>query len=121
MATIRCIKANMLNPRFFNSWVLEYISNYRHRYEVYYGGGGSGKSYGAVQKVVLKAKLNVRKILVVRKVATTIRDSIYAVVKSILVKSGTPYKENKSNMTLTLNNGSVFIFKGMDKRMGLFM
>ena len=94
--------------------MLNSIDDYTHRYEVYYGGGGSGKSVGAVQKIVLKAKLNPRKILVVRKVASTLRDSIYTVVRSILAQSKTNFIENKTNMTLSLENGSVFIFKGMD-------
>ena len=94
--------------------MLNSIDDYTHRYEVYCGGGGSGKSVGAVQKIVLKAKLNPRKILVVRKVASTIRDSIYTVVRSILAQSKTNFIENKTNMTLSLENGSVFIFKGMD-------
>lgn len=108
------INKNKLNYKFFNDWVLNSIDDYTHRYEVYYGGGGSGKSVGAVQKIVLKAKLNPRKILVVRKVASTLRDSIYTVVKNILSQSKTNFIENKTNMTLSLENGSVFIFKGMD-------
>lgn len=110
----RKINKNVLNPKIFNQWVIDNIDDYTHRYDVFYGGGGSGKSYGATQKVVLKAVLNTRKILVVRKVATTIRDSIYSLVKSVLVSGGFWFKENKSNMTITLDNGSVFLFKGMD-------
>lgn len=67
-----------------------------------------------MQKIVLKSRFNVRKVLVVRKVGNTLRHSIYAVVKSILTKSGTPFKENKTDLTLTLDNGSVFLFKGID-------
>ena len=111
---IRRIKKEKLNSKYFNDWMLANINDYSKRYNVYYGGGGSGKSYGAVQKIVLKAKFNTRKVLVVRKVGNTLRQSIWAVVKSILTKSGTPYKENKSDMTLTLDNGSVFLFKGID-------
>lgn len=29
-----------INPKIFNKWILERISDYSHRFEVYYGGGG---------------------------------------------------------------------------------
>lgn len=104
----------LLNPAQFNSWVLDIVDDYSHRYEVYYGGGGSGKSYGAVQKVILKAVGNRRTVLVIRKVDRTLKDSIYKLFKSILSAGGFPYNENKSEMRLMLPNGSEFIFKGLD-------
>lgn len=104
---------NKLNPALFNDWVLEHIDDYSHRYEVYYGGGGSGKSVGAVQKIVLKAIGNKRKVLVIRKVDRTLKDSIYALTKSILYGK-VRFTENKTEMRLTLQNGSVFLFKGLD-------
>lgn len=110
----RGVKKSYLDSRQFNSWLLNDIGNYRKRYNVYYGGGGSGKSYGASQKIVLKASLNKRKVLVVRKVGATLKHSIYTVIKSILDSSNIKYSENKSDMTLTLFNGSVFLFKGID-------
>lgn len=102
-----------LKKELFNDWVLEHIDDYSHRYEVYYGGGGSGKSVGAVQKVVLKAVGNRRRVLVIRKVDRTLKDSIYALVKSVL-SGKVRYTENKTEMRLTLQNGSVFLFKGLD-------
>lgn len=60
--------AKRLNPEAFNGWVYEHIDDYSHRLEVYYGGAGSGKSYGAFQKVILKALNLRRKVLVIRKV-----------------------------------------------------
>ena len=48
-----------LNPAAFNDWIYNIIDDYSHRIEVYYGGAGSGKSYGGMQKVLLKA-LNVK-------------------------------------------------------------
>lgn len=108
------VKKDILNKEYFNDWVLDDINDYKKRYNIYYGGGGSGKSYGAVQKVILKALFNKRKVLVIRKVGKTIRDSIHAVFKGILDKIGIGFKENKTDMTLSLFNGSVFLFKGLD-------
>ncbi len=110
----RPIKKSYLNPNKFNGWILEDIGNYKKRYNIYYGGGGSGKSYGAAQKIVLKAALNKRKVLVVRKIRATVKHSIYAVIKGILDNGNLKHTENKSDMTLTLFNGSVFLFKGLD-------
>ena len=104
----------LLNPEMFNSWVLDIIDDYSNRYEIYYGGGGSGKSYGAAQKIVIKAVGNKRRVLVIRKVDRTLKDSIYSLIKSVLSVGGIPYQENKSEMRLSLPNGSEFLFKGLD-------
>lgn len=104
----------MLPRSKFNDWVLQDLNNYKDRYNIFYGGGGSGKSYGAMQKIVLKSVKNKRRILVVRKVSATLKDSIFLLTKNILTTMNFNYKENKSDLTLTLENGSVFLFKGMD-------
>lgn len=103
-----------LNTALFNDWVLAIIDDYVPRYEVYYGGGGSGKSYGAVQKIVLKALGNRRIVLIIRKVDRTLKDSIYKLFKTVLQSGGLQFYENKSEMRLILSNGSEFIFKGLD-------
>lgn len=110
----KIVRKSILSKKYFNDWVLDDINDYSKRYNIYYGGGGSGKSYGAVQKIVLKALFNGRKVLVIRKVGNTLRHSIYAVFKSIFDKTGIGYKENKTDMTLSMFNGSVFLFKGLD-------
>lgn len=107
-------KATMLPKKRFNDWVLDDIADYSQRYEVYFGGGGSGKSFGAMQKVVLKSVKNKRRVLVIRKVSATMKDSIFLLTKNILTAMNFTYKENKSDLTLTLDNGTVFLFKGMD-------
>ena len=114
MSDFKIIRKDKLNKKYFNDWVLDDINDYKCRYNVYYGGGGSGKSYGAVQKIIIKALFNKRKVLVIRKVGNTLRHSIYAVFKSILGKLGHAFAENKTEMTLTLFNDSVFLFKGID-------
>lgn len=107
-----------INRLIMNDWVYDIIDNYKNRYEIYYGGGGSGKSYGAMTKVILKSCGNKRTVLVIRKVRATILDSIYSLTKEILDQVlgdfGMDYTENKSELTLTLSCGSKFIFKGMD-------
>lgn len=108
--------ARKLNPKIFNDWVLNGIDDYTHRIEVYYGGAGSGKSYGATQKVLLKALKYKRTILVIRKIQRTIKHSIWALLITHLRNSGfyDSCKVNRSDFEIELPNGSIFIFKGLD-------
>ena len=105
-----------LNPAIFNDWVYKDITDYSHRIEVYMGGAGSGKSYGATQKVFLKALKYKRTILVIRKIQRTIKHSIWSLMMTHLRNSG--YYDycriNRSDFEIELPNGSIFIFKGLD-------
>ena len=74
-----------ISKKIFNEAYLPQLTNYDTRYNVYYGGAGSGKSHFVFQKLVFKGlKFSNRKILVVRKVGNTLRDSCFAMVKTIL-------------------------------------
>lgn len=108
--------ARKLNKARFNDWVYDGITDYTHRTEVYYGGAGSGKSYGATQKILLKSLKYVRKVLVIRKIQRTVKDSIWALILSHLHASGfySACRVNKSDYEIELPNGSVFLFKGLD-------
>lgn len=100
----------------FNDVYYPYLFDYKRRYEIYYGGSGSGKSVFVVQKLIIKACNRKRKVLIIRKYATTLRDSVFQLVIDTLKKWGI-YKYCKVNFTsftITLPNGSVFLFKGMD-------
>lgn len=84
-----------------------------------YGGASSGKSHGVVQKVVIKSLQHwkhPRKVLWLRKVDRTIQESIFADVIDCLSNwQLLPLcRVNKSNRTIHLPNGAVFLFKGMD-------
>lgn len=105
-----------LKKSLFNKTYYPYLTDYSHRYEVYYGGAGSGKSVFIAQKLLIKACNNRRKILVIRKVGTTIKDSVYQLIIDML-KSWEIYsycEVNKSTYTITLPNDSIILFKGMD-------
>lgn len=95
------------------------VRNYDTRINVYYGGAGSGKSYFVVQKIILKCLGDVRKVLVVRKVGATIKDSIWSLFLELLTRDGMSAvisAVNKSDLTITLVNGSALIFKGLDDK-----
>lgn len=108
--------AKKLNKAIFNEWVYKHITDYSYRIEVYFGGAGSGKSYGATQKVYLKALKSKRKVLVIRKIQRTIKDSIWSLIISHLHNSGMydQCRVNRSDFEIELPNGSIFIFKGLD-------
>lgn len=114
------IDLNFERPQLeFNRPVFDSLNDYSHFTEVWYGGAASGKSHGVVQKVVLKALQNwkyPRKILFLRKVGSRLRDSIY---EDVIIRLSEwkllPYcKVNKTNFEITLPNGAMFLFKGMD-------
>ncbi|MBO5910220.1 MAG: PBSX family phage terminase large subunit [Clostridia bacterium] len=105
-----------IDKRVFNDVYLPYLTDYSNRYEVYYGGAGSGKSVFVAQKLVYKACLSKRKVLVIRKYGTTLRDSVFQLFQDTLSKwQLMPFcKVNLSSYTITLPNGSMFLFKGLD-------
>ena len=100
----------------FNEIYFPHLLDYSKRYEVYYGGAGSGKSVFVAQKLLVKALKSTRKVLVIRKVGTTLKDSVFQLIVDILKKWKIYQycKVNLSTYTITLPNNSVFLFKGMD-------
>lgn len=105
-----------LDDSLFNHSFIDYLEDYDHRFEVYYGGAGSGKSVFIAQKLILKALIEPRKILIMRKVGSTLKDSVWQLVLDTLIEWQL-YNEcriNKSVFTIELSNGSIFLFKGMD-------
>ena len=103
----------------FNKHIYETLNDYSNYTEVHYGGASSGKSHGVVQKVVLKALKDwkkPRRVLFMRKVAATVKDSIFEDVIACLGAFGVlPYcRINMSDYRITLPNSAQFIFKGMD-------
>ena len=120
MATKASVKIEFRYPsRTFNKNIYNKLYDYSNFTEVHYGGASSGKSHGVVQKVVLKALGDwnkPRKVLFLRKVATTVKDSIFEDVISCLssFKILDLCKINHSDYRIVLPNGAVFLFKGMD-------
>ena len=70
------IKLNIARS-LFNDAYYPYLFDYSHRYEVYYGRAGSGKSVFITQKILCKACTSKRKVLIIRKYATTLKDSVF--------------------------------------------
>lgn len=113
------IKLNINPSKVFNRHIYDHLFDYDTFTEVHYGGASSGKSHGVFQKIVIKALREwkkPRKILVLRKVGATVRDSVFADVQATLSYFGilNMCKINMSAFRIELPNGAEFIFKGMD-------
>ena len=95
---------------------LPYLEDWEKRYMVFYGGAGSGKSFFVAQSLIYKALKDKRKVLVLRKVNRTTKNSTFQLLLDTLER----YKIlsycniNKTDFTITLPNGSVFLCMGLD-------
>lgn len=89
-----------------------------HRYAVLLGGAGSGKSIAAVQKLILRITTEPNhRILCIRKVATTLRNSIFQLLIDRIVEYEifNEFTINKSEMRFTHNpTGNEILLHGMD-------
>ena len=105
-----------ISGEIFNGSFRPFLKDYTHRFEVYYGGAGSGKSVFIAQKILIKALISKRKVLIMRKVGATLKDSVWQLVIDTLAKFQilSYCKVNKSTFTIELPNGSMMLFKGMD-------
>ena len=105
-----------LSKKLFNDIYLPHLLDYSKRYEIFFGGAGSGKSVFISQKLIVKACKQVRKILVIRKYGTTLNDSVFQLILDQLKKWQLleHCKINLSTHTIILPNGSMFLFKGLD-------
>lgn len=73
------------------------------------GGAGSGKSYTAVQKVLLRCLNEVgHRFLVVRKTMPAIKRSVWALFIELIDRYGIAYKKNKSELQITIGSNEVW-------------
>lgn len=93
-------------------------ADYPYRFEVTYGGAGSGKSYGVDQAIVVAALRDPgRGILVVRKVAKSIRHSVWELTLATISDMGATrqFDINKSEFRIShRRNGARILFAGLD-------
>lgn len=89
-----------------------------NRFLVIYGGAGSGKSVFTAQgKILLRCLQELgHKFLILRKVAKTIRYSVWSLIVSLINQHGLQslFKINKTEFRITCVNGNEIIFMGLD-------
>lgn len=92
----------------------------KDRYLVLMGGGGSGKSVFTAQKILLRMLTEKKhRFLVLRKVAKTLRESVFMELKTAIQRWGleklfTIPKGVSSELHITCVNGNEILFAGLD-------
>lgn len=93
------------------------ICDVKERFRVLYGGTGAGKSVTVAQDEVLRCIGGYEKILWIRKVASTIKDSVYSSVKNRITEfectAYCTFTQKPFDITFT-NTGSQILFRGLD-------
>ena len=105
------IHSSIFSPKF-----LPYLTDYSHRWEIYKGSAGSGKSHFITQKILIKSLQQKRRVMVCRRYGTTMRNSVFRLFKDVIesLKIANLCKIKESDMSIKLPNGSEIIFVGLD-------
>ena len=101
-----------------NEHFREFLGDWSSKYYFLVGGYGSSKSYHIALKLVLKCLKEKRKVMVIREVYETIRESCFSLFEELAEELGlmdTKMRFTQSPMKIRFRNGSEIIFKGMDK------
>ena len=106
------LKKDLFAPKFY-----PLLTDYSHRWEVYLGSAGSGKSFFITQKIIYRCLTEQVRVLVCRRYGTTIRNTCFSLFKDILNKwKLTPYvKIRETDFNIKFPNGSEIIFTGLDE------
>lgn len=105
---------NLTNDKFYP------LYGNKSRYLVLMGGGGSGKSVFTAQKIIVRMLTEKKhRILVLRKVAKTLRESVFMELKNVIYRWGLEKlfaipKGTSSELHITCINGNEILFAGLD-------
>lgn len=105
----------MAHKLYINDRYIPYINNQK-RIQLFYGGSSSGKSHFISQRTIIDV-LNGRNYLILRNVASTLRNSVYNQIVKTIVDMGlkTEFQITKSEMAITcLKNRKQILFAGLD-------
>ena len=92
--------------------LLYFISEHA-RYKVAYGGRGSGKSWTAARCLLLLALKDKIRVLCTRQLQTSIKDSVHKLLSDSIQEMGLADSFSITKDAIRANNGSEFIFKGI--------
>jgi phage terminase large subunit len=106
-----------INKNVFLPCYQPYVNDYSNRYNVYYGGRGSGKTIFVLQKLLIKGLKEKRTILLMRKTTVSCKFSVWKELKEAvdrfkLTKYFTFYETDYSAVCKL--NGTVFKCGGLD-------
>lgn len=103
------------NPLGFH--LLKYLQDIAIRFIILFGGSSSGKTFSVAQIILIMTLWEGSNTLVLRKVATSIKDTIYQSFKtaSETLGLGGFFKFSDGHKTITcIQNGARIVFKGLD-------
>lgn len=106
-----------INSKVFNPIYLKHQLKNNNRYQIYFGGSSSGKSFSLAQRTVLDILAGNRNYLIVRNVQSTIRRScLNEITKAISnLKMSKYFEVNKTDMVITCTlNKKQILFCGLD-------
>lgn len=104
-----------IKKRVFNDTYYKYLK-VDTRYQLFFGGSSSGKSYFLAQRCVIDILKGGRNYLICRNNAVTIRKSVFnEICKAItFFKCNDLFSINKTEMVITCTNGYQIMFVGLD-------
>lgn len=95
---------------------LLYLISDSARYKVAYGGRGSGKSWSAARCLILLALKSKIRVLCTRQLQTSIKDSVHKLLSDSISEMGLSSYFDITRDSIRSNNGSEFIFKGLQNQ-----
>lgn len=107
----------VIPTRAFNPVYRPLLRDREHRYIVLMGGAGSGKSFFAAQRLLVRLMESpLCNLLVVRATAVSNRDSTYALLRQLMSAWGVEglFKYTGGDLRIVCKNGNTAIFKGLD-------
>ena len=106
-----------LSKNLFAPYALPYINDYSTRWEFWYGGSGSAKSYSITQKLIIRCCREKIRILVCRKYGSTLRNTCFSLFKEILTKwKLLDYVSiRETDFNIKFPKGSEIIMMGLDE------
>ncbi len=84
-----------------------------HRYKIYYGGRGGGKSWAIATALLIIALNRKTRILCTRELQKSINDSVHRLLRDLIVKYQLEPYFIITNKSIKSVNGSEFIFSGL--------
>lgn len=105
-----------ISKKVFNGVYLPYLTD-DHRFLIFYGGSGSGKSFFIGQRLIYRMLTKERcNVLICRQVARTNRDSTFALIRQVVHAWGLEklFKIYAGELRIKCINGNEMIFAGLD-------
>lgn len=84
-----------------------------HRYKIYHGGRGSGKSWAFARALLIQAAAEPLRVLCCREVQKSIKQSVHQLLKDQIQDLGFGYLFDVTETAIKCKNGSEFYFAGL--------